>query len=109
MVCFNLDDIDMEEKDATSTIASKTIDSPARDNLLSGSPAIEPLSDQEDSLLDDFQEPGIEEIISDEEMPDFPEYEYGEWEEQWTNIFSPSFNPFSESFQVAPLKVCIHL
>jgi hypothetical protein len=65
----------------------------------------EQLSDVEDSLLDDFQEPGIEEILSDEEMPDFPEYDYGEWEEHWAHKFTKTFNPYSESFQVSRLQV----
>lgn len=101
--------MDIEDKDVTpNTSAVDKVTSPpfpisVRDVVPSASPAIEPLSDQEDCLLDEFQEPGVEEV-SDEDMPEFPEYEYGEWDEQWTHIFGPSFNPFSESFQVLSLK-----
>lgn len=100
--------MEIEDKDVTpNTSTVEKVTSPSfpisvRDVVPSASPAIEPLSDQED-LLDEFQEAGVEEV-SDEEMPEFPEYEYGEWEEQWTHIFGPSFNPFSESFQVSSLK-----
>lgn len=63
-------------------------------------------SDLDDSfLMDESSEPGFEEIISDEEI-DFPEY--GEWEENWAHKFSRPFNPFSESFEVCPLKVFAH-
>jgi hypothetical protein len=68
------------------------------------SPPQDLLSDVDDSLVDEFQEPGFEEIISDEEI-DFPEYDYGEWEENLAHKFSRTFNPFSESFQVFPTKV----
>lgn len=55
--------------------------------------------------MDESSEPGFEEIISDEEI-DFPEYDYREWEENWAHKFSRPFNPFSDSFEVLPLKVC---
>lgn len=110
-MCILVDDANDEEKAApvASNVVLKEkvipIPTPTPDIGQTLSPAIEPLSDQEDSLLDDFQEPGIEEIDSEEDIPDFPEYEYGEWEDHWAQIFGSSFNPFSETFQVKPLKV----
>lgn len=105
---FPEEDMDIDDKDTAleATGGDKNTTPPAKDliPIRQLSPAIEPLSDQEDCLLDDFQDGGID-IVSDEELPDFPEYEYGEWEEQWTHIFGPAFNPFSENFQVSSLKV----
>lgn len=61
-------------------------------------------SDVGSSLNDGYQEAGFEEIISDEEI-DFPDYDDGDWEENWAPKFFPAFNPFSESFEIAKLTV----
>jgi len=65
---------------------------------------VEPVSEGDGSLVDEFQEPGIEEIISDEDLPDFPDYDEAEWEDHWTHRYK-NFNPYSESYGVSRLHV----
>jgi hypothetical protein len=63
------------------------------------------LSDQE--FDDDFTDPAVEEILSDEEMPDYADtesdFDLTEYEEALTEQFG---QPFSlDSFQIPSLKV----
>jgi hypothetical protein len=93
-----------ESEDRTTTQPINYIDSLVEEVEPISSPPQDANSDVEDNSLLEMDLSDFEEI-SDEEI-EFPEYDYGEWEENWAHKFSRPFNPFSDSFEILPLKVC---
>lgn len=72
------------------------------------SPPDDRLSDTDCTQNEELMEPGFEEIISDEEMPEYTEFDDyvdSEWEEYWAPKFTKRFNPYDDSFEIKPLQV----